>query len=285
MNRRVFASGVALSAAGALMPRFVRADGVIVGTDVPCDFLTYFYPSGDLQIEAYLFFPPGTGPFPTIVYNHGSRANDREEVHFITIAQPFTAAGYAVLVPERRGYGRSGGMPYNEAVGPKTNPVPRLELEAGDIIAAVESLNGRSAIDTSRVALVGWSLGGATELMAAAMAPTTIRCVVNQAGGTLSWDLWPPLQTALILAAQKIACPVFSMDSENDKTLAAVEAVDAARAKAGLPHQLKIYPPFRPSPEQRQRFPGIPPGHLLFSCDGLQAWINDVLTFVGANMS
>jgi dienelactone hydrolase len=282
-TRREFAGGLILTA--AMGPRFALADDVIVGTDVPCDFVTYFYPSGELQIEAYLFFPPGPGPFPAIVYNHGSRSDDRAEVHFVTVAEAFTAGGYAVLVPERRGYGRSQGIPYNQAVPPGTDPVPRLELEAADIDAAVASLNGHSAVDTNRVALVGWSLGGATALMAAAMGTAKIRCLVNQAGGTLIWDLWPELQEALIAAARKIPCPVFCMDSRNDKTLAAVEAVEDARATAGLPHRLKIYPPFKPSPEQLRKFPGIPPGHLLFSCDGLQAWKDDVLAFIGANLS
>jgi len=32
-----------------------------------------FYPSGSLRIQAYLYVPGGQGPFPTVIYNHGSR--------------------------------------------------------------------------------------------------------------------------------------------------------------------------------------------------------------------
>jgi dipeptidyl aminopeptidase/acylaminoacyl peptidase len=34
---------------------------------------TVFYPSGKLKIEAYVYKPEGAGPFPVIIYNHGSR--------------------------------------------------------------------------------------------------------------------------------------------------------------------------------------------------------------------
>ena len=36
-----------------------------------------FYLSGPLRIQAYLYRPQGDGPFPLVIYNHGSRA-DRE---------------------------------------------------------------------------------------------------------------------------------------------------------------------------------------------------------------
>src|SRR5262249_29410011 len=32
-----------------------------------------FYPNGDLSIQAYLYRPEGSGPFPVVIYNHGSR--------------------------------------------------------------------------------------------------------------------------------------------------------------------------------------------------------------------
>jgi poly(3-hydroxybutyrate) depolymerase len=32
-----------------------------------------FYPSGSLRIHAFLYKPNGDGPFPVVIYNHGSR--------------------------------------------------------------------------------------------------------------------------------------------------------------------------------------------------------------------
>src|SRR5713101_5453219 len=36
-----------------------------------------FYASGNLRIQAYLYKPDGDGPFPVVIYNHGTR-NGRE---------------------------------------------------------------------------------------------------------------------------------------------------------------------------------------------------------------
>ena len=98
-----------------------------------------FYPSGRLRIQAYLYRPDGAGPFPTVIYNHGSRppARERQSVPFEHIGRLLTRAGYAVLVTERRGYGRSDGPTWSQEVG--ANPgrvVPRLEAETDDVLAA-----------------------------------------------------------------------------------------------------------------------------------------------------
>lgn len=37
-------------------------------------FETIYYKNGNLSIEAYLYMPEGKGPFPLVIYNHGSRS-------------------------------------------------------------------------------------------------------------------------------------------------------------------------------------------------------------------
>src|SRR5262249_28966850 len=77
-----------------------------------------FYPSGGLRIQAYLYRPDGAGPFPVVIYNHGSRVGrERASVPNEFIGKMLTRAGYVVLVPERRGYGKS--------EGPIWRPPPR----------------------------------------------------------------------------------------------------------------------------------------------------------------
>jgi hypothetical protein len=53
------------------------ADGQINGKPQSCE--TTFYPSGKFKIEAYVYKPEGTGPFPVVIYNHGSRAGHERE--------------------------------------------------------------------------------------------------------------------------------------------------------------------------------------------------------------
>src|SRR6059036_562034 len=74
----------------------------------PQSYTEVFYYSGPLRVQAYLFRPPGDGPFPLVIYNHGSRENrERESRPFSYVGRVLLQNGYAVLVPERRGYGRS----------------------------------------------------------------------------------------------------------------------------------------------------------------------------------
>jgi hypothetical protein len=39
----------------------------------PQPYMEVFYPSGPLRIQADLYRPPGNGPFPLVIYNHGLR--------------------------------------------------------------------------------------------------------------------------------------------------------------------------------------------------------------------
>ena len=59
-----------------------------------------FYSSGSLRIQAYLYRPDGDGPFPVVIYNHGSRdGRESLSVPFEYIGRMLTRAGYVVLVP------------------------------------------------------------------------------------------------------------------------------------------------------------------------------------------
>src|SRR5260370_10999099 len=69
-----------------------------------------FYPSGKLRIQAYVYKPAGEGPFPVVIYNHGSRSTrERVPMPFLYVGSMLAANGYLVRVPQRRGYGLSDG--------------------------------------------------------------------------------------------------------------------------------------------------------------------------------
>ena len=63
-------------------------------------YVQVFYQSGALRLEGYLYRPKGDGPFPLVIYNHGSREGaERSERPFPFVGRLLTTAGYAVLVP------------------------------------------------------------------------------------------------------------------------------------------------------------------------------------------
>src|SRR5262249_33551723 len=132
-------------------------------------FETVSYPSGKLQIEAYIFKPQGAGPFPVVIYNHGSRpSRERVEMPFAYVGEMLAKSGYLVVVPERRGYGKSDGAQFSAEIGEDRGPryVARLEQEADDVIAAAEFAKTLPDVDGSRICVMGWSFGGIVSVLA-----------------------------------------------------------------------------------------------------------------------
>jgi dienelactone hydrolase len=238
-----------------------------------------FYPSGKLSIQAYLYEPVGAGPFPVVIYNHGSRAgNERRPTPFEHIGKLLTGAGYLVLVPERRGYGRSDGPTSSEEIGGDRGEgvVARLQAETDDVLAAVEYLRRLPAADTKRLGIMGWSYGGIVTMFAAGRS-TVFAAAVNQAGGALSWNGNYALRRELAAAAAKTSTPVLLMVAQNDNTTASVTTLAEILNKRGAPHRMVIYEPFMPPRGGRSSAPG----HAVFGAQGVQVWEKDVLEFLG----
>lgn len=246
-------------------------------------YTTIFYQSGRLRIEAYLYKPSGEGPFPLILYNHGSRdGQDRVEQPVPFIGRVLTNAGYAVLVPERRGYGKSDGTILREEIGADMSGrlLNRLREETADAVAALEYVKkAEPAVDASRVGIMGWTFGGIISMFAA-RGNETFFAVVDQAGGALTWRRSQALQAALRDAARDTKVPIFCMDAENDATTEAVKTVCETAGAHGISAQLKIYPPFTPT----QNPNNVAPGHLLFTGQGVLTWGRDVVTFFNAHL-
>src|SRR5690349_5882473 len=71
-------------------------------------------PSGTLRLKGYLWKPPGSGPFPAVLFNHGSGGADAAHTAGMTmteaaakLAPTFLKHGYAFFYPCRRGQGLS----------------------------------------------------------------------------------------------------------------------------------------------------------------------------------
>lgn len=244
---------------------------------------TFFYTHDGLKLEAYLYQPAGTGPFPLVVYNHGSAVpgQERDEWAAPYVARMLVPAGYALLVPERRGYGKSEGRLFAEEIGQDRGPrfVERQRAEAGDVNAAVEFVLARpgATLDPKRVVIMGWSFGGIVTTLAAG-AGRHYAAVMVQAPGALNWDRSADMRAALTQAASAIRVPVSCTVAENDATTESARAICAAANAAGARAAFKVYPSFTSGKER----PGNPPGHALFGPFGVSVWQKDALDFLSS---
>ncbi|HKW93732.1 MAG TPA: prolyl oligopeptidase family serine peptidase [Methylomirabilota bacterium] len=271
--------------------RLALAAGLVLAAGVPsahgqaapsAPYTEVFYPSGALRIQAYLYRPDGPGPFPAVIYNHGSRpsARERQSVRFEHIGRSLTQAGYVVLVSERRGFGRSDGPTWSQEVGvDRTRVVPRLQAEADDVLAAVPYLRALPFVDGKRLGIMGWSFGGIVTLFAVSRS-REFSVAVDQAGGAMTWDRNPAIPTALLAAADRVATPTLLLVAQNDRTTASITAVGDVLQRRGIPHRVVIYPPFAP----RRTLGGEAPGHQVFGAQGMSVWEADVLEFLGRHV-
>ncbi|TMH99471.1 MAG: alpha/beta fold hydrolase [Betaproteobacteria bacterium] len=239
-----------------------------------------FYSSGNLRIQAYLYKPDGDGPFPAVIYNHGTRdGRERASFPFPHVGRMLTRASYAVLVPERRGYGKSDGEIWWQEVGQdQSKVILRLQAETDDVLAGAEYLRTLPYVDKNRLAVMGWSFGGVVTMLATTRS-TAFVAAVDQAGGALTWDGNSHMRGALIAAAEKSATPTLFMVAKNDRTTSSITTLADIFKKRNIPHQLVIYEPFTPSQAGRAA-----PGHAIFSSQGASLWEHDVLEFLGRHL-
>ena len=63
------------------------------------------FDSGELLLQGVLWKPAGPGPFPAVLFNHGSGRDYSEQI--AALGPLFTGRGYAFFMPYRRGHGLS----------------------------------------------------------------------------------------------------------------------------------------------------------------------------------
>lgn len=278
------------AALAAIMPALVTAQtsnpaGGVAQSSQPAnpEYSTFFYTHDKLKLEGYFYKPAGAGPFPVVVYNHGSRAGfEHEERPMAFIANVFVPAGYAVIVPERRGYGKSEGEAFAQEVGQGRGEqfVGRQQAEAGDVLAAVDYAKANLPVDTKRIVLMGFSFGGIVTTFAASRS-SDFAAVVNQAPGALNWKRSQAMVDELLSAARKIKVPMICMAAQNDATNENVNRICGEAKKHGGAAEVMIYPPFS---DERAQIPGAA-GHGIFSRYGVNLWEKDVLAFLAKTVA
>jgi carboxymethylenebutenolidase len=85
-----------------------------IDTPTPSVPETVIIPSGKVRLKALLWKPTGAGPFPIVLFNHGSGGADADHTAGLPIIQAaeklaplFLKHGYAFLYLFRRGQGLS----------------------------------------------------------------------------------------------------------------------------------------------------------------------------------
>jgi len=202
---------------------------------------------GGEELTGYLYLPPGKGPFPCMVTNHGSGVTQGStEICSPGIAAVLMSAGIASFRPNRRGYGESPGTPWREEVTAEFGTddydrqlAARLDRESDDVVAALAAVQGLEEIDPGHIGVMGSSFGGVVTLLSAAKTDG-FRCAVDFAGAAMNWDRTPGLRQTMIAAAHRLSVPLFLIQSANDYSIRPTREIAAALEGTGKIVQARL---------------------------------------------
>lgn len=252
--------------------------------------------SGALTLRALLWRPRGTGPFPAVLFNHGSGQGEQAPSgdHYVrtmewqaeTIGPVFARHGYVFLFPLRRGTGLSADQGTSStdrwnaelaAHGQEARNRMQMQLmetvELDDAVAGLTYLRALSDVDPHRVAVAGHSFGGSLTLLMAER-DSALRAAVAFAAAARSWPVSPQLRERLTQAVDHTTVPVFFIFAANDFSVAPGKVLSAEMERLGKTHRLKIYPAVGHTAQEGHGFVHY----------GVKSWEPDVFAYLTMHM-
>jgi dipeptidyl-peptidase 4 len=217
---------------------------------------------GPRALPARLHFPSwhrrGSGPLPVLVDSYGGAALQRVTAELdwrVLLSQWFAEQGFAVLTTDGRGTPGRGPDWEREVYGDLFGPV--LDDQ---VTALHEAARLHPDLDLGRVAVRGWSFGGALAALAVLRRPDVFHTAVAGAGVadqrlySAHWrerflghpDAFPQRYDAcnLLLDAPRLTRPLLLIHGLTDTNVPAVNTLrlsEALRA-ARVPHELLLLP-------------------------------------------
>ena len=240
------------------------------------------FDSGSYHLHGCVWTPEDPGPYPVMIYNHGSEQNP-SPCGPPDLADFYQKHGWAFFAFQRHGHGSSPGeyivdlqkqafatTPNRVAAQQEINRLH--ELYNRDVEAAVSWVKQQQWTDTRRIAMTGISYGGIQTILAAEKG-LGIRAFLPFALAAQSWN--PVLAERLKEAIRKARGPIFIIQAENDYSLEPGRVLGKELEKKGPPNQVRIYPAFGTTVQQ---------GHAAFGsrAAGIAVWSADVIAFLSA---
>lgn len=223
--------------------------------------------NGALDLRALLWRPEGPGPYPAVLFNHGSgTVAERLSAQAAAVGPVFAKHGYVLLFVFRRGSGLSASLGTSAtdlldqelaANGQEARNALQVQLletdQLSDALAGLAFLRALPEVDTRRVSVAGHSFGGSLALLLAER-DTALRAAVVFGGSAVSWDRSPALRALLLRAVDETTVPVFFIQAANDYSTAPAEVLSAEMTRLGKSHRAMVYPPVGQTPAEGHDF-------------------------------
>lgn len=238
------------------------------------------FSSGNLVLHGFLYKPEGKGPFPAVLWNHGS---ERRPGWLPELAPLFLKEGYVLFIPHRRGQGRSPGDYVMDLLdrarqsgGPQARSkmlVELMELHLEDQLAALSYLKGLPQVDSQRIAVAGCSFGGIQTVLMAERG-LGLRAAIDFAGAAQNWENSQDLRDRMLKAVRHAQMPIFFIQARNDYDISPSRDLAAAMEKSNKPHSIQIFPAFGKSTQEAHEF----------CVHGGEIWATQAFSFLNQSM-
>ncbi len=185
---------------------------------------------------------PGAGRYPAVILLHGAGYRGLGHDDFETMCTALAAHGYFAEFLE-----------YFDASGntdPATDGIDNFQTWTAAIHAGIKALAKNPAVDSKRIALMGFSQGAYLAVGCGALFPGDIAAIVEYYGGLI-----PTLRDR---ATSMPATLIIQGDADTIIPVSEAKDLDAILTKAGRPHEMHLYP-------------GVEHG---FNFHGLSDWYN-----------
>jgi dienelactone hydrolase len=174
-----------------------RDAGVVPNTNPKVHDVSFTSPRGG-RVPGYLTVPPGKGPFPAVIFLHGSGGTRRNFVSEASWLSGRNVVGLTIDSPFVRPRPTLTGMP---GIRQERN----LEAQAVvDTRRAVDVLDSLPYVDKNRIGLLGFSAGAKTAAVAAGVDPR-LKATVIVSGGA------PPVESFVDTAPAKFRSQIRSL--------------------------------------------------------------------------
>jgi carboxymethylenebutenolidase len=242
-------------------------------------------PPGQYQLHGCFWTPDGPGPYPVVIFNHGSEKNPAP-CGPPDLGSFYQKRGFAFFTFQRHGHGASPGeyimdlqrraylaRPFNRS-NAEREVVGLQELYNKDVEAAVAWLKEQMWADPQRLVMTGISFGGIQTILTAEKG-LGIKAFLPFAPAAQSWN--PTLADRLKRAVRQARVPIFIVQAQNDYSVEPSKVLGSELEKKGSPNRAKIYPSFGTTTED---------GHWGFGSrrDGIAVWAPDVAVFLDLTM-
>jgi dienelactone hydrolase len=202
-------------------------------------------------LETTIFRPPGDGPFPLLLMNHGKTPDINNHfqprARYLAIARQFVERGYAVIIPMRKGFSQSTGMYVGEGCNIAGNGI----AQADDLQSTLDYATRQPWIDPTRIIVAGQSHGGLATMAFGMRHYPGVKGLIDFAGGlrvtsnNCNWE--SAMVSAFAQYASKTEVPSLWFYGANDSYFSpdVARRLVEAYTRAGGKAKLIAYGPFK----------------------------------------